>query len=101
MEVALILYMCSNRENLFRSIRMARNDDKYGCMVQGTRKWKKDSRSWAKRCQQYDLYIKFECTEFKIILQNLNLKLQPRIVLSVCPSRRTNKQRCEEIFFLY
>ena len=71
MEVALILYMCSAIEKtcLDQYVWPETFYDKYGCMVQGYKEsGKKIAEVGRKDVNQYDLYIKFECTEFKIIL---------------------------------
>ena len=71
MEVALILYMCSAIEKTCLDPYNGQKRFMINMVVwcRATKKvLKKIAEVGRKDVNQYDLYIKFECTEFKIIL---------------------------------
>jgi len=71
MEIALIIYMCSAIQNtcLDPYIWPETFYDNYGCMIQGYKEGeKKIAEIGRKDVNKYDLYIKFNCQEFKVII---------------------------------
>ena len=79
MEVALILYMCSaiERTCLDPYVWPDRFYDKYGCMKEGYRESeKKMTEIGRKDVNKHDIYIKFECHEYNILLPQPKPKKQ-------------------------
>ena len=71
MEVALIIYMCSAIQNtcLAPYVWPETFYDNYGCMIQGYKESeKKIAEIGREDVNKYDIYIKFNCQEYKIIL---------------------------------
>ena len=71
MEVALILYMCSaiQKTCLDPYVWPEKFDDSYECMIQGYEEsGKKIAEIGRKDVNEHDIYIKFECHKYKIIL---------------------------------
>ena len=82
MEVALILYMCSaiERTCLDPYVWPDRFYDKYGCMIEGYRESeKKMTEIGRKDVNTHDIYIKFECHEYRIILPQPKPKSKPKV----------------------
>jgi hypothetical protein len=71
MEIALILYMCSaiQKTCLDPYVWPERFNDSYECMIQGYEEsGKKIAEIGRKDVNEHDIYIKFECHKYKIIL---------------------------------
>ena len=80
MEVALILYMCSAIEKtcLDPYVWPDKFYDKYGCMIKGYKESEKKMTEIGREdVNKYDIYIKFECYEYKIILPKPKPKPKP------------------------
>ena len=78
MEVALILYLCSelDRTCMDPYIWPDKFYDKYGCMMQGYEEsGKKIAELGRQEVNKYDIYIKFECQEYKILLPRAKPKM--------------------------
>ena len=78
MEIALVLYMCSAIENTCMKPYVWPETfyDNYGCMVQGYKEsGKKIAELGREHVNKYDIYIKFECKSYKIILPRVEPKL--------------------------
>ena len=83
MEVALILYMCSaiQKTCLDPYIWPDTFYDNYGCMIQGYKESeKKIAEIGREDVNKYDIYIKFNCQEYKIILPQPKPKTQSKVV---------------------
>ena len=79
MEVVLILYMCSALQKtcLEPYVWPDRFEDKYSCMVGGyTESKKKIEEIGREDVNTHDIYIKFECHEYKIILPKPKPKVE-------------------------
>ena len=79
MEVVLILYMCSaiERTCLDPYVWPDRFYDKYGCMIKGYKESeKKMTEIGRKDVNKHDIYIKFECQEYNILLPQPKPKKQ-------------------------
>ena len=71
MEIELILYMCSaiQKTCLDPYVWPERFNDSYECMIQGYEEsGKKITEIGRKDVNEHDIYIKFECHKYKIIL---------------------------------
>ena len=84
MEVALILYMCSaiQKTCLDPYVWPDRFYDKYGCMIEGYKESEKKIEAIGREdVNKYDIYIKFNCQEYKIILPQPKPKIQSKVVI--------------------
>ena len=84
MEVALILYMCSaiQKTCLDPYVWPETFYDKYSCMVHGYEEsGKKIAEIGRKDVNEHDIYIKFNCQEYKIILPQPKPKTQSKVVI--------------------
>ncbi len=79
MEVALVLYMCSALQQtcLDPYVWPTRFQDKYTCMIEGYRESEKKMAEIGREdVNKHDIYIKFECHEYKIILPKPKPKIE-------------------------
>ena len=84
MEVALIIYLCSALQKTCMDpyIWPDRFYDQYGCMIAGYEEaGKKIAEIGRKEVNKYDLYIKFNCQEFKVIIPPPKPKVQSKVVI--------------------
>ena len=82
MEVVLILYMCSavQKTCLDPYVWPSRFDDKYNCMVQGYEEsGKKIAEIGREDVNKHDIYIKFECHSYKVIIPKPKPKIEPEL----------------------
>jgi hypothetical protein len=78
MEIALVLYLCSAIQNTCMEPYVWPKTfyDNYGCMVQGYKEsGKKIAELGRENVNKHDIYIKFECKSYKIILPRVEPKL--------------------------